>query len=135
MKIYTESIPLQSSKLREALNIHSHVKAAVEKSGVREGVCVVSSSSSDSAVVLLQPESDLLGEFEGWLEQLGSDAQVEAGALGIKVPVRLASLLLGQQLTIPFSEGRLDIGSGEAIFFIELNGVRPRRVVAKIIGE
>lgn len=116
MKIYTESIPLQSSKLREALNIHSHVKAAIEKSGVREGVCVVSSSSSDSAVVLLQPESDLLREFEGWLEQLGSDAQVEAGALGVKVPVRLASLLLGQQLTIPFSEGRLDIGSGEAIF-------------------
>jgi secondary thiamine-phosphate synthase enzyme len=135
MKMYTESIPLQSSKTREALNIHSRVKAAVEKSGFRDGICVVCSMSSDCALVLLQPESDFLGEFDGWLDQLGPDSQIQASALGVNFPICIQSLLLGQQLTIPFSEGRLDIGSGEAIFFVELNGVRPRRVVVKILGE
>lgn len=135
MKIYTESIPLQSSKPREAINVHSQVKAAVEKSGFREGVCVVSSLSCDSALVLLRPESDSFREFDGWLDQPGSDPRNQAGPFGAHFPVGLQSLLLGQQLTIPFSEGRLDIGSGEAVFLIELNGVRPRRVVLKILGE
>lgn len=135
MKIYTESIPLQSSKAREALDIHSRVKAAVEKSSLREGICVVSSLSCESAVVLLQPDSDFFGEFAGWLDQLGSDPQNHAGTFGANFPARIHSLLLGQQLTIPFSEGRLDTGPGEAIFFIELNGVRPRRVVVKVLGE
>jgi secondary thiamine-phosphate synthase enzyme len=133
--MYTESIPLQSSKPREAVNIHSRVKAAVEKSGLREGVCVVCSLSSDCALVLLQPESDFRREFDGWLDQLGSDSQIQTGTFGVSFPVGLQSTLLGQQLTIPFSEGRLDVGSGEAIFFIELNGVRPRRVAVKILGE
>jgi secondary thiamine-phosphate synthase enzyme len=135
MKMYNESIPLQSSKPREAVNIHSRVKAAVEKSGLREGVCVVCSLSSDCALVLLQPESDFRREFDGWLDQLGADSPIQAGTFGTSFPVRLQSALLGQQLTIPFSEGRLDVGSGEAVFFIEFNGVRPRRVVVKILGE
>jgi secondary thiamine-phosphate synthase enzyme len=135
MKMYTESIPLQSSKPREAVNIHSRVKAAMEKSGLREGVCVVCSLSSDCALVLLQPESDFRREFDGWLDQLGADSQIQTGTFGVSFPVHLHSALLGQQLTIPFSEGRLDVGSGEAIFFIELNGVRPRRVVVKVLGE
>jgi len=135
MKIYTESIPLQSSKTREAVNIHSRVKAAVEKSGFREGVCVIAALSSDCALALLQPDADLLGEFDSWLNGLGSDPHIESGALGVNLPVRIPSLLLGQQLTIPLSDGRLDFGPGEAIFFIELNGVRPRRLTVKILGE
>lgn len=135
MKICTESIPLQSAKPREAINIHSRVKAAVEKSGLREGICVVSSFNSDGALVLLQPESDFFRDFEGWLDQLGTEAQSPAGAVTPNFPVRMQALLLGQQLAIPFSEGRLETGSGEAIFFIETDGVRPRRVVVKILGE
>ena len=135
MKTYSESIPLQSSKPREAINIHSQVKAAVEKSACREGVCVVSSLSRESALVLLQPDSDFFRDFQAWLDQLGADPQSQAGAFGASFPVGLQSLLLGQQLTIPFSEARLDIVPGEAVFFIELSGVRPRRVVLKILGE
>jgi len=135
MKIYTESVPLQSSKPREAVNIHSRVKAAVDKSGLREGVCLVASLSSDCALVLLQSDSDFLREFDGWLEQLGSDTAIQMGRFGGNFPAGVQSLLLGRQLTIPFSEGRLDMGPGEAVFLIELNGVRPRRVVVKILGE
>jgi secondary thiamine-phosphate synthase enzyme len=134
MKIYTESIPLQSSKSREAVNIHSRVKAAVEKSGCRDGICVISSLSSESAVVLMQPESDFR-EFDAWLDQLGSDPQNHAAAVGANFPARLSSLLLGQQRTIPLSEGRLDIGPGDAVFLVEFNGARPRNVVVKIVGE
>ncbi len=135
MKIYTESVPLQSSKPREALNIHTRVKAAVDKSGLREGVCLVASLSSDCALVLLQPDSDFRREFDGWLDQLGSDPQSQTDRFGGDFPAGLQSLLLGRQLTIPISEGRLDLGSGEAVFLVELNGIRPRRVVVKILGE
>jgi secondary thiamine-phosphate synthase enzyme len=135
MKIYSESIPLQSSKPREAINIHSRVKAAVEKSGFRDGICLVSSLSGDSALMLLERDSDFSREFDGWLEQLSSDPQNQTSIVGSNFPIGLQSLLLGRQLTIPFSEGRLDIGSSEAVFFIEFNGIRPRRVVVKILGE
>lgn len=135
MKVYTDSIPLQSSRPREAINIHSRVKAAVEKSGVREGICVVSSVGSDCALVLLQPESDFFREFGAWLDQLGSDPRSPTGPARGDFPLRVASRLLGQQVTIPFSDGRLDTGAGEAIFLIETDGVRPRRVAVKILGE
>jgi thiamine phosphate synthase YjbQ (UPF0047 family) len=135
MKIYTESIPLQSSKARQAVNIHSRVKAAAEKSGLRDGVCVISSLSSDCALVLLQSESDRFTELDGWLDQLGSGPQGKDETFGTAFSATPRPLQLGQQLTIPLSEGRLDMDSGEAVFFVELNGVRPRRVVVKILGE
>ncbi|MGH9738988.1 MAG: secondary thiamine-phosphate synthase enzyme YjbQ [Candidatus Acidiferrales bacterium] len=139
MKIYGESFPLQASKQRETLNIHSRVKAAIEKCGFRQGVCVISSPDSDSAVVLMQDDAevlqDVLQDLDRRFERIGSEPVSGIYSAESNSSARFQAMLLGQQVTIPFSEGRLEIGAGEAVFFLELNGVRPRRVVVKIFGE
>jgi secondary thiamine-phosphate synthase enzyme len=135
MKIYGESIPLQSSRERRALNINSRVKAAVEKSGLRDGVAIVSSLHSDSAVVLMHEECEPRGELDRWLERLDTDTDDRSLGSRDAFSARFHGLLLGQQVIVPFSDSRLDLGPGEAVYFIELAGMRPRRVVVKILGE
>lgn len=138
MKVYSESLPLQASRKREAINIHSQVKAAVEKSGVREGVAVISSPDSATGVVLMQDDAGSREQFLQWLERLAS-AGYGTGPTAI-VPESAAAMnfdgvLLGRQIALTLSESRLDLGPREAVFFIELDGVRPRRVAVKILGE
>lgn len=138
MKIYSESVPLQSSKKREAINVISRIKAAVENSTFREGIAIVSSLHSDTAVILLQDDPVLLEQIDRYLDRLTeiSDKGVAATTTVETVPApQIQSVLLGQQVVIPFSEARLDLGPGEAIFFLELDGIRPRRLIVKILGE
>jgi secondary thiamine-phosphate synthase enzyme len=137
MKIYSESIPLQSSKKREAINVHSRVKAAIEKSGLREGVAIVSSLHSDTAVILLQDDPALLEQLDRYLVRLTA-----IGETGLPAPVlegapaaQIQGALLGRQVALTFSEAHLDFGAREAVFFLELDGVRPRSLVIKILGE
>lgn len=137
MKIYGESIPLQSSKRRQAINVHSRVKAALEKSAVREGVAVISSPHSDTAVVLLHDDPSLLEQLDRYLDQLAAvgDPRSAAPPLEPGAAAQIQGALLGRQVVLTFSEARLDLGPREAVFFIELDGVRPRHLLVKILGE
>jgi len=140
MKIYSDSVPLQSSKQREAININSRVKAAVEKSALREGVVIVSSLHSDCAVILLQDDPAILDLLDRTLDRLASSEKSEedtglTGSIGENPAAHVQGALLGQRVVITFSEARLDLGPREAIFFVELGGIRPRRLIVKILGE
>lgn len=140
MKIFSEPIPLQSSKHREAININSRVKAAVEKSTFREGVVIVSSLHSDCAVVLLQDDPAILDLLDRTLDRLAPAEESEendraTGPTGQSPAAHIQGALLGQRVAIPFSDARLDLGPREAIFFVELDGIRPRRLIVKILGE
>ncbi|MGH9716241.1 MAG: secondary thiamine-phosphate synthase enzyme YjbQ [Candidatus Acidiferrales bacterium] len=136
MKIYSESISLQSSKKRDAMNINSRLKAVVEKSAFREGVAIVSSLHSDSAVVLLQDDPSVLDQLDRFLDRLVPADDDRATGSGQQTPAaHIQGALLGHHLAIPFSEGRLDLGPCEAVFFVELDGVRPRCLVVKVLGE
>ena len=137
MKIYNEQIALQSQKQREVFNITTQVKAAAEKSAVRDGIALVSSLHSNTAVILTEDEPGLLDDLGDWLADISSaeEAYKHQGRFESGAHVYFQSLLLHHQLIVPITEGRLEIGAGQAIFFVELDGRRPRRTVVKIIGE
>ncbi|MGH9688792.1 MAG: YjbQ family protein, partial [Candidatus Acidiferrales bacterium] len=77
----------------------------------------------------MQDDAEVLQDLDRHLEQIGSVRVSGIESAESNSSTRFQTILLGQQVTIPFSEGRLEIGAGEAVFFLEMNGVRPRRVV------
>jgi secondary thiamine-phosphate synthase enzyme len=137
MKIYNEQITLQSNKPREVFNITSRVKAAMEKSGFRDGIVLVSSLHATSSVIVSHDEPGLLEDMEALLEKLApvgvdykQEGRLEAGAAS-----PLQRLLLHHQVAVPFTESRLDLDPGQFVLFVELDGLRPRRVIVKVIGD
>lgn len=137
MKIYNEHIALQSQKQRDVFNITTRVKAAAEKSGVHDAIAVISSLHSNTAVIVTEVEPDLLEDLSDWLAQISSSQNTykHESRLESTAHVHFQSLLLHHQVVVPITEGRLEIGATQAIFFVELDGLRPRRIVVKIIGE
>jgi len=137
MKIYNEQITLQSNKPREVFNITSRVKAAMEKSGFRDGIVLVSSLHATSSVIVSHDEPGLLEDMEALLEKLapvGVDYKQE-GRLETGAASPLQRLLLHHHVAVPFTESRLDLDPGQFVLFVELDGLRPRRVIVKVIGE
>lgn len=137
MKIYNEQITLQSKKPREVFNITSQIKAAMEKSGFRDGVIVVTSLHSNSAVVVNDEEPGFLEDLDAWLQQLAParDDYKHKGRFESNSSAHLQSLLLHHQVIVPFTEGRLDLGPWQFVLFVELDGLRPKRIAVKLIGE
>jgi len=137
MKIYNEQIALQSQKRRDVFNITTQVKAAAEKSGLREGIVVVAAFHSNTALVVCSDDAKTRGELQSWLAEIGeSEGATQAGGIVQRaLAVQFPALFFQHQVAIPMAEGRLDIDAGQAMLFIDLEGFRPRRVVIKIIGE
>ena len=137
MKIYSEYILIQSTKPREIFNITTQVRAAMEKNSVRDGIILVSSLHSNSAVIVNDDEPGLLADIEGWLDQIAParDDYRHKGRFESNAAVHFQSLLLNHQIVVPFTEGRLDLGPWQFILFVELDGLRPKRILLKVIGE
>lgn len=137
MKIYNEQIALQSQKRQEVFNITTRVKAAAEKSGLRDGIVVVSSQHSNTAVVVNEDEPRLQDDLIEWLAEFSplGESYRHQDRLESTAHVRFQSLLLSHQVIVPFTQGCLDLGAKQAVLFVELDGLRPRRIVVKIIGE
>jgi len=137
MKIYNEHITLQTTKPREVVNITSRVKAAMEKSGLRDGIIVIASLHANSAVIVNEDEAGLREDMDRWLNEIAparSDFKHQ-GRFESNAAIHFQSLLLGHQIVAPFSEGRLDLGPWQSILFVELDGLRPKRILLKVIGE
>jgi secondary thiamine-phosphate synthase enzyme len=137
MKIYNEHITLQTTKPREIVNITSQVKAAMEKSGLRDGIIVISSLHANSAMIVNEDEAGLREDTDRWLNEIAparSDFKHQ-GRFESNAAIHFQSLLLGHQIVAPFSEGRLDLGPWQSILFVELDGLRPKRILLKVIGE
>jgi secondary thiamine-phosphate synthase enzyme len=137
MKIYNEAISLQSQQPREVFNITTHVKAAMEKCGLRDGIILISSMHSNCAIIVNDNEPAFLKELENWLAQIAplqliSESQNTSAS---KAAAHFQSLLLNHQVIVSFTERSLDLGSGQFVQFVELDGLRPRRILLKVIGE
>jgi secondary thiamine-phosphate synthase enzyme len=137
MKIYNEQITIQSSKLREIFNITSQVKAAMEKSTLRDGIILVSSLHSNSALIVNDEEPGFLEDLDRWLCDIAParDDFKHKGRFESSSSAHFQSLLLHHQAVVPFTEGRLDLGPWQFILFVELDGQRPKRIGVKVIGE
>jgi len=137
MKTHTEYLTIQTEKVREFRSITEDVKAALKKSEMTEGLVLVGVLHANAAVVLGLNEPNFFEDLEAWLEQLAparEDYKLGRGFESNPSTV-LQSILAGQQLSIAFSEGRLDLGPWQELLYLEFDGQRPKRVVVKFIGE
>lgn len=137
MKIYNEQLTLQTAGKREFVNITAQVKAAMEKSGFRDGIILVSVLHSNAAIIVNDDEPGLLEDLQAWLEQLAPerDDYKHRGRFESNAGIHMQSLLLHHQAIVSFAEGRLDLGPWQFVLFAELDGMRPKKITIKVMGE
>lgn len=135
MKSQTDYLWFETRKRQEIVNITATVAKAVEKSGVREGFCLVSAMHITSAIWVNDEESGLKEDVMVWLEKLAPQGDYRHHQTGEdNADAHLKRTLVGHQVTLPITKGALDLGPWEQVFYMEFDGQRRKRVVVKILG-
>ena len=138
MKSYREVLTINTPTRRAFLNITPKVDAALKKSGVREGLCLVNAMNITSSVFINDDESGLHADFEKWLEGLAPEkpySQYQHNGFEDNADAHLKRTVMGREVVVAVTQGRLDFGTWEQIFYYEFDGKRDKRVLIKIIGE
>lgn len=137
MKSHTEYLWFNTKKQREFINITPQVESTLEKSGIKEGFILISAMHITAGVWVNDDESGLLGDIEEWLGKLapeGPDYRHHRTGES-NGDAHLKSLLVHHQVMVPVTQGKLDFGPWQQIFYAEFDGQRKKRVIIKIIGE
>ncbi len=137
MKAYTEYLLFNTKKRRELIRITDRVKEAVRKSGVKEGLCLVSAMHLTAAVIIQDDEEGLHEDIWEWLERLAPfRPDYKHHRTGEdNGDAHLKNLLVHLQVVLPITDGKLDLGPWQEIFYAEFDGQRPKRAIIKIIGD
>ncbi len=142
MKSYTEYLWFQTPKRREYVNITRQVSEALAKSGIREGLCLVSAMHITAGVFVNDAEEGFLADLDDLLERLAPYGRDPTGREyrhhrtgEDNGDAHLKSILVHHQVVVPVTEGRLDLGPWQQIYYAEFDGRRRKRVVIKIIGD
>jgi len=132
----TEYLVFETKKRREFLNITERVRAVVKASGVSDGLVLVSAMHITSAVYVNDDETGLLKDIAAWSDRLAPPGDYEHHRSGeTNGDAHLKNLLLGHQVLLPVTEGDLDLGPWEQVFYAEFDGQRRKRVVVKVLGD
>jgi secondary thiamine-phosphate synthase enzyme len=137
MKVFTEYLWFNTKKRQEFARITDEISAIVAKSGVDDGMVLVSAMHITAGVFVNDWESGLIEDFQVWLEQLapaGRDYRHHQTGED-NADAHLKRTLMGHQVTLPITRGRLDLGPWEQVFYAEFDGQRKKRVVVKVMGE
>lgn len=137
MKSYTEYLWFNTEKRRDYILITDQVERAVEKSGVKEGLCLVSAMHITAAIYVNDAEEGLIEDIDEWVEKLApfrKDYKHHQTGED-NADAHLKRLLIGHQVILPITKGKLDLGPWEQVYYAEFDGQRRKRVVVKIIGE
>lgn len=138
MKSYRKILMIDVPKRRAFINITPDVEAALRESGIKEGLCLVNAMHITSSVFINDDESGLHGDFELWLEKLAPEkpyAQYAHNGFEDNADAHLKRTVMGRETVIAVTEGRLDFGPWEQVFYGEFDGMRKKKVMIKIIGE
>jgi secondary thiamine-phosphate synthase enzyme len=139
MRSHRETLTIETPSRRAFLNITGRVKAAVAASGIREGLCLVNAMHITASVFINDDESGLHQDYENWLEGLAPHEPVSRyrhNRTGEdNGDAHLKRQVMGREVVVAVTGGRLDFGPWEQIFYGEFDGRRPKRVLIKIIGE
>jgi len=139
MKALTEYLVFHVEKRREFINITPDVEALVEKSGVKEGLCLVNAMHITASVFINDDERGLHADFEEWLEKFAPHEPVSNYKHNLtgedNADAHLKRTIMGREVVVAITGGRLDFGPWEQIFYGEFDGRRRKRVLVKIIGE
>ena len=137
MKSYTEYLWFNTKKPREFINITEQVEKALEKAQIKEGMILVSAMHITAGVYVNDAESGLIADIEEWLEKLAPfrrdyrhhhTGETNGDA-------HLKNLLIGHEVVVPVTNGKLDFGPWQQVYYAEFDGQRRKRVVIKVIGE
>lgn len=138
MKSYREELHLNIPKRRGLVNITREVQSAIDKSGVKEGLVLVNAMNITASVFINDDESGLHSDYERWLEGLAPEkpySQYAHNGYEDNADAHLKRTIMGRETVCAITNGRLDFGTWEQIFYYEFDGKRNKRVLIKIIGE
>lgn len=137
MKFHTDYLWFNTPKKRDFINITHDVQNTLKKSGIREGMILVSAMHITAGVYVNDAESGLIQDIEDWLQKLAPEG----------VPYRhhrtgeengdahLKNLLIGHEVIVPVTNGELDLGPWQQIYYAEFDGMRRKRLIIKAMGE
>ena len=138
MKSYRKELYFNTPTRRAFLNITRQVEECVAASGVREGIVLVNAMHITASVFINDDESGLHQDFENWLEQLAPEkpySRYHHNGYEDNGDAHLKRQIMGREVVVAITDGRLDFGPWEQIFYGEFDGRRDKRVLIKIIGE
>ena len=137
MKSYREELWFETPTRRQFINITPQVEAAVKKSGVKEGLCLVNPMHITASVYINDDESGLLADYEAFLERLVPQQGTYTHNLTGEDngDAHIKRQVMGREVVVAVTGGKLDFGPWERIFYGEFDGRRKKRVLVKIIGE
>jgi secondary thiamine-phosphate synthase enzyme len=140
MKSHTEYLTMNTPERRCFVNITPQVETSVQKSGVKEGLCLVNAMHITSSVFINDNERGLHEDFERWLEELAPfnpspDFYHHNRTGEDNADAHLKRQIMGREVVVAITKGKLDFGPWEQIFYGEFDGQRRKRVLVKIIGE
>jgi secondary thiamine-phosphate synthase enzyme len=138
MKSLTRYITVNFPRRRGFINITPEVAQCVSESGVREGLCLVNAMHITASVFINDDEPGLHQDFEHWLEKLAPEkpySQYHHNGYEDNADAHLKRQVMGREVVVAVTGGRLDFGPWEQIFYGEFDGKRPKRYLIKIIGD
>ena len=137
MRSHTEYLTFNTEQEREYVNVTDRVSQAVGKSGVREGLCLVSAMHITAGVYVNDDEPGFRSDLTAMLERLApSGKDYEHHKTGeTNGDAHLKNMLTGFQVVLPVTKGSLDLGPWQQVFYAEFDGRRRKRLVVKVIGE
>ena len=139
MKSHREELWFNTNGRRDYINITGQVQAVIDKSGVKEGLCLVNAMHITASVYINDDEQGLISDYDQWLEKLAPHAPVaqyrhnDTGE--DNADAHMKRQVMGREVVVAVTDGKLDFGPWEQIFYGEFDGRRKKRVLVKIIGE
>lgn len=138
MKSYRKELWFNTKSRREIINITPELQNSVAKSGVKEGFLLCNAMHITASVFINDDEGGLHADYEVWLEKLAPEKPYEQYAhngFEDNADAHLKRTVMGREVVVAITEGKLDLGPWEQIFYYELDGKRKKRALVKIIGE
>jgi secondary thiamine-phosphate synthase enzyme len=140
MKHLREELWFNTPHRRDYINITDKVESLVTKSGVQHGLCLVNAMHITASVYINDNESGLIQDYDDWLEKLApfdpSSARYRHNRTGEdNADAHMKRQIMGREVVVAITDGKLDFGPWEQIFYAEFDGKRKKRVLVKIIGE
>ena len=138
MKSYRKELWFETSTRRAFLNITGHVERCLEESGIKEGLLLCNAMHITASVFINDDESGLHHDYERWLEKLAPEKpydQYQHNGYEDNADAHLKRTIMGREVVVAVTAGKLDFGPWEQIFYGEFDGLRRKRVLVKIIGE
>ena len=138
MKSFRKELWFQVPTRRAFINITPQVEDALAESGVQEGLCLVNAMHITASVFINDDESGLHQDYDEWLERLAPHAPVEQYRHNVgedNADAHMKRQVMGREVVVAITGGRLDLGTWEQVFYGEFDGRRKKRALIKIIGE